>query len=97
MYSKTFCRNEYNVYVRSLSFGVEKDLYDTVLVPTVTHGAETGGLKMDDILKLDVMETKCSRSMCGVTRITRGRNEGLRLRVDARENISDSVDRKVLK
>ena len=51
--------------------GVKRELYERVVVPTVTYGGETWGAKMDEINKLYVMNMKYLRSMCGVTRMDR--------------------------
>ena len=47
--------------------------------------------------KLDVIEIKCFRSVCEVTRTDRWRNEEKRCRFGAREKDSERVDWKVLK
>ena len=51
---------------------------------------------MDEKYKIDGMQMKYLRSMCEVTKMHRWRNEGVRRRVDRRENMSDGVNRKVL-
>ena len=47
--------------------------------------------------KLDAMETKCLRSMCGVTRMDRWMNEEVRCRVGVTKITSERVDGTVLK
>ena len=67
------------------------------MVPTVMYGSEAWGLRVEERRKLDVMEMRCLRSMCGVTRLDRLRNEVVRKRVGVDEKLSERVDRKVLK
>ena len=54
---------------------------------------------MGEVLKtfgdrLDVMEIKCLRSICGTTKTDEVKNEEVRRRGDVREKISDRVNRK---
>ena len=50
---------------------------------------------MRDRKRLDVMEMKCLRSMCGVNRRDRVRNEEVRRRVGIQETLSERMDRRV--
>jgi len=82
---------------RSLSVDLKRELYERIVVPTVMYGSESWGMKVEERGKLDVAEMKCLRSMCGVTRMDRVRNEVVRERVGVPEKLSGRVDRKVLK
>ena len=42
---------------------MKRELEERVLVPIVTYGAETLGMRMDDRHKLDVMEIRVLQSM----------------------------------
>ena len=67
--------------MRRVDEGVKKigaaknKLYDRVVVPTVAYIAETWAMMMKETRNLDVMEVKCMRSMSGLTRKGRWRNE----------------------
>ena len=76
---------------------LKRELYERIVVPTVMYGSESWGMKVEERGKLDVAEMKCLRSMCGVTRMDRVRNEVVRERVGVPEKLSGRVDRKVLK
>ena len=54
--------------VRTMSWGLKKTLYQQVIVPTVTYGAKTLGLKEAERRRLNVFEMKCLRPVVGVTR-----------------------------
>ena len=82
---------------RSVTLGVKKELYERIVVPTVMYGSESWGMRVEERNKLDVAEMNCLRSMCGVTRWDRWRNEVVRERVGVPESMSRRVDRKVLK
>jgi len=82
--------------IRSVNLKVKRELYEKVVVPTVMYGSETWANRVAERNKLDVMEMNCLRSMCGVTRMDRLRNE-IRGRVGVREKISERVDREMLK
>ena len=47
-------------------------------MPTALYGAETWGLKADDKKRLDVMEMKCLRTICGLTIWDRKTNDEIR-------------------
>ena len=40
-------------------------MFERIVVLTVLYGAETWGLSVRENNKLDVMEMRCLRSMCG--------------------------------
>ena len=61
---------------RTMCWGVKKTLYQLVIVPTVTYGAETWGLRETERRRLNVFEMKCLRPMVGVTRWDRIRKSG---------------------
>ena len=74
-----------------------KELYERIIEPTVIYGSEAWGMKVRERDKLDVVEIKCLRSMRGVSRMDRGRNEDVRERGGVPEKVSRKVYRKVLK
>ena len=82
---------------RSVTVSVKRELYERVVVPTIMYGSESWGMKVTERNKLDVSEMKCLRSICGVSRLDRLRNDVVRERVGVPEKLSNRVDRKVLK
>ena len=78
---------------RSMSMEAKRSIYEGVIVPTVTYGAETWSLREAERRRLDVFEMKCLRSMVGVTRMDRVRNEVVRERTGVGEALSSRVDR----
>ena len=50
---------------------VKSKFYEKMAVPTVTYEPDTWGLRMDEQYKLDVLEIKDLRMMCGLTWMTR--------------------------
>lgn len=82
---------------RNVTLEVKRELYERIVVPTVMYGSETWAMRAEEKNKLDVTEMNCLRSMCGVTRRDRVRNEVVRRRVGVPETLSKRVDRKVLK
>ncbi len=53
----------------------KRRLYEGVVVPTALYGAETWNVRESERNSLDVFEMRCLRSMVGVTRMDRVRNE----------------------
>ena len=82
---------------RGLGMNVKKVLYEKVIVPTVTYGSECWGMKVSDRQKLNVFEMKCLRSMTGVTRMDRIRNEVVRQRTGVEVDLASRVDMNVLR
>ena len=58
----------------------KKCLYQRVIVPTALYGAEAWGMRSARRRKVNVLEMKCLRSLVGVLRMDRVRNEELRRR-----------------
>ncbi len=52
-----------------------KRLYEVIVVPTSLYGAETWNVRESERNRLAVFEMRCLRSMVGVTRMDRVRNE----------------------
>ena len=82
---------------RGLEMAVKKTLYEKVIVPTVTYGSELWGMKERERQKLNVFEMRCLRSMCGVSRLDRLRNEEVRGRTGVGMDLASRVDRNVLR
>ena len=82
---------------RGLGMNVKKVLYEKVAVPTVMYGSESWGMKVTERQKLNVFEMKCLRSMIGVSRLDRVRNEVVRARTGVRRELAARVDVNVLR
>ena len=82
---------------RSLGMNVKRKLYEGVAVPTALYGSETWSMGVAEKRKLNVMEMKCLRSMCGVTRMDRVRNEEVRRRTGVRKELSGRAEQSVLR
>ena len=58
-----------------LGIKVEKYLYEGVIVPTALYGAEAWGMRRAERRKVNVLEMKCLKSLFGLSRLDRARNE----------------------
>ena len=58
---------------------------ERAVLPTVTYGRETLGVRIDERHKPHFMATNCLRSMSGVTREDSWKNEEVRRRIGVRE------------
>ena len=65
---------------RGLGIKAKKGLYEGVIVPTALYGAEQWGMRSAERRKVNVLEMKCLRSLVGVSRMDRVRNEEVRRR-----------------
>ncbi len=52
---------------KSLGMSAKRRLYEGVVVPTALYGSETWNMGAVERKRLNVMEMRCLRSMCGVT------------------------------
>ena len=82
---------------RGLGMNVKKVLYEKVVVPTIMYGSESWGMKVTERQKPLVFEMKCLRSMTGVSRLDRVRNEVVRARTGVRRELAARVDMNVLR
>ena len=71
--------------------GLEKNV-KKVVVPTVMYGSEPWGMKVTERQKLNVFEMNCLRSMTGVSRLGRVRNEVVRARPGVRRELAAKVN-----
>ena len=65
---------------RGLWIKAKKCLYEGIIVPTAFYGAEPWGMRSAERRKVNVLEMKCLRSLVGVSRMDRVRNEAVRRR-----------------
>ena len=63
-----------------LGIKAKKSLYEGVIVPTALYGAEAWGMRSGERRKVNVLEMKCLRSLVGVSRMDKVRNEEMRRR-----------------
>ena len=82
---------------RRLGMNVKRVLYEKVIVPTVMYGSELWGMKVRERQRLNVFEMKCLRSMAGVSRLDKVRNELVRERTGVRKELAARVDMNVLR
>ena len=82
---------------KALGMGVKKMLYEGIVVPTALYGAETWNMGVADKKRLNVMEMRCLRSMCGVTRMDRVRNEEVRRRTGVVRDLAGRAEQCVLR
>ncbi len=75
----------------------KRKLYEGVLVPTALYGAETWNKGAVERNRLDVMEMRCLRSMCGVTRMDQVRNEEVRRRTGIVKELAERAEQGVLR
>ena len=82
---------------RELVIEAKKCLYEGVIVPTVLYGAEAWGMRSAERRKVNVLEMKCSRSLIGVLRMDRVRNEEVHRRAGIERELASRADQRVLR
>ena len=68
-----------------------------MIVPTAIYGADAWGMRSAERRKVNVLEMKCLRSLVGVSRMDRAKNEEVRRRAGIGRELASRVDQRVLK
>ena len=74
-----------------------KCLYEGVIVPTALYGAEASCMRSAERRKVNDIEMKCLRSLVGVSRMDRVRNEEVRRRAGIERELASRADQRVLR
>ena len=82
---------------RGLGIKAKKCLYEGVIIPTALCGAEAWGMRSAERRKVNVPEMKCLRSLVGVSRMDRVRNEEVRMRTGIERELVSRADQRVLR
>ena len=83
---------------RGLGIKAKQCLHEGVFVPTALWGgAEAWGIKSAERRRVNVLEMKCLRSLVGVSRMDRVRNEEVRRRAGIERELASRADQRVLK
>ena len=80
---------------RGLGIKAKKCLYEGVIVPTALDGAEVWGMRSAERRKVNVLEIKCLRSLVGVSRMDRVRNEEVRRRAGIERELASRADQSI--
>ena len=81
---------------REMGMRAKKGIFEAVGATTALYAAEGWNMRKEDGNRLDVMEMRCLRSMCGVTRWDRVRNEEVRRRTGVLRELSQRAEQKGL-
>ena len=82
---------------RGLMIKAKKCLYKGVIVPMALNGTEASSMKSAERRKVNVLEMKCLRSLVGVSRMDRVRNEEVRRRAGIESELVSRADHRVLR
>ena len=82
---------------RELGIKDKECLYEGVIVPTALYGAVAWGMSSAERRKVNVLEMKCLRSLVGVSRMDKVRNEDVRRRAGIEWELASRADQRVLR
>ena len=82
---------------RGLRIKAKKCLYKGVIVPMALYGAEAWGMLSAERRKVNVLEMKCLRSLVGVLRMDRVRNEEVHRRAGIEMELESRADQRLLR
>ena len=80
---------------RGLEIKAKKSLYERVIVPTALYGADAWGMRSAVRRKGNVLEVKCLKSLVGVSRMDRVRNEEVIRRAGIGRELPSIMDQRV--
>ena len=80
-----------------LGIKAKKCLYEGVIVPKALDGAEAFGMRSVERRKVNVLEMKCLRSLVGVSRMDRVRNEEVRRISEMEREFASRAGQRVLR
>ena len=63
-----------------------------IIVPTALYGAKAWGMRSAERRKVNYLEMKCLRSLVGVSRMDRVRNEEVRRRAEIERELASRAD-----
>ena len=81
---------------RGLGIKAKKCPYEGVIIPTALYAAEAWGMRSAERRKVNVLEM-CLRSLVGVSRMDRVRNEELLRRAGIEMELASRADQRVLR
>ena len=82
---------------KGLGIKPKKCLYEGVIVPTALYGAQSWGMRSAEGKKVNVLQMKCLRSLVGLSRIDRVRNEEVCKRAGIERELASRSDQRVLR
>jgi (2Fe-2S) ferredoxin len=80
-----------------LSIDSKRGMYKGIVSPMLLYGSESWATSAAERRRMEVMEMKCMRAMCGITIMNRVRNEDVRSRCGSEVSIGERMDRNVLR
>ena len=82
---------------RSLSRQAKVKMYEGIVVPSMIYGSETWNMSASDRTRLEVVEMKSLRDICGLTRLDRVRNVDIRTRCELGVSIETKGGKNILR
>ena len=82
---------------RGLEVKAKKCLYGGVIIPTALYGAEVWVMKSAERRKVNVLKMKSLRSLIGVSRMDKVRNEDVRRRAGIERELASRADQRGLR
>ena len=67
-------------------------LYEEVIIPTALYRAEVRGMRSAERRKVNILEMKSLRSLVGLSRMARVRNEEVRMRAGREQELTSRGD-----
>ena len=82
---------------KGLRMKAKKSLYEGIILSMELHGADAWDMRSAERRKVNVLESKCLRSLVGVSRMDRVRNEEVRWRAGIERELASRADQRVLR
>ena len=72
-------------------------MYEGIVVLSKIYGSETWNMSASDRTRLEVVEMKCLRGICGLTRLDGVRNVDIKTRCELGVSIGTKVEKNILR
>ena len=98
-YTQWIARGELKSVISNRLLGIKakKCLYEGVIVATALYGAASWGMRSAARRKVNVLGMKCLRSLVGVSRMNRVRNEEVSMRAGRERELASRADQRILR
>ena len=93
----TSCASQLNSLLSNIGLGIKanKCLYERLIVQTALYGAEALGMRSAEGRNVNGLEMKYLRSLVGVSRMDRLRNEDVHMRAGIKKELASRADQLV--
>ena len=77
---------------KNMSVKAMRGMYEAIVVPTVTYGSEAWVMNKRERSRVEAVEMKCLRAICGVTKFDRVRNDWIQEGTGVKMKLGERIE-----